>query len=75
MSDAGSALIPLDNLPVEEASENTGLEDLRVPHLMALLWTVLFFDLGFPICSMRITYQLHGVAVKIKQNNLCESDS
>lgn len=42
---------------------------------MALLWTGLFSDLSFLICSTGITYQLLGVAVKIKQKNLYESDS
>lgn len=37
------------------------------------LFTSLSF--GFLVCTMGITYQLHGVAVQIKQKNLHESDS
>ena len=36
------------------------------------LFTSLSF--GFLVCTMGITYQLHGVAVQIKQKNLHESD-
>lgn len=62
VSEAVSALSPLVSLPVSEASENRELKDWGNQRLMALLWTGLFSDLCFLICSMGITYQLHGVA-------------